>query len=217
MTSQVEHTRIADRQRTTTVRDVTYDLLRAYGLTTIFGNLGSTEQPFLAELPLGLPVHPRAPGGLGRRDGRRLRAGDARAGARQPPHRRRPRERDGQPPHRVPEQDAAHHHLRSADARDAAARAVSHERRADHVAAPVGQVGVSARAGAGRAGRVHARDRDGPPAACRAGVPLAAARRLGQAGRRAGRRADRRHAGRAGSRAPARSSPTRSARVLARS
>jgi len=51
MTSQVEHTRIADRQRTTTVREVTYDLLRAYGLTTIFGNVGSTEEPFLASFP----------------------------------------------------------------------------------------------------------------------------------------------------------------------
>src|SRR4051794_350811 len=34
-----------------TVRDVTYDLLRAYGLTTIFGNVGSTEQPFLQDFP----------------------------------------------------------------------------------------------------------------------------------------------------------------------
>ena len=33
------------------VRDVTYDLLRAYGLTTIFGNPGSTEQPFLQNFP----------------------------------------------------------------------------------------------------------------------------------------------------------------------
>src|SRR6201991_4588828 len=36
---------------TTTVRDVTYDLLRAYGLTTVFGNPGSTEQPFLQDFP----------------------------------------------------------------------------------------------------------------------------------------------------------------------
>ena len=127
-------------------------------------------------LPLGLPVRPRAPGGLGRRDGRRLRAGDARAGARQPPHRRRRRERDGQPGHRVPEQDAAHRHRRPADARDAAARAVSHERRANGAAAAVGQVGASTRAGAGRAGRVHARDRDGSPTARGTGVPVAAAR-----------------------------------------
>ena len=34
-----------------TVRSVTYDLLRSLGLTTVFGNPGSTEQPFLAEFP----------------------------------------------------------------------------------------------------------------------------------------------------------------------
>ena len=37
----------------TTVRDVTYDLLRAHGLTTIFGNVGSTEETFLASFPSG--------------------------------------------------------------------------------------------------------------------------------------------------------------------
>ena len=36
----------------TTVRDVTYELLRAHGLTTIFGNLGSTEETFLANFAL---------------------------------------------------------------------------------------------------------------------------------------------------------------------
>src|SRR3954452_3438872 len=34
-----------------TVCDVTYNLLRKLGLTTIFGNPGSTEQPFLKNLP----------------------------------------------------------------------------------------------------------------------------------------------------------------------
>lgn len=34
-----------------TVRDVTYELLRAHGLTTIFGNPGSNELPFLAGMP----------------------------------------------------------------------------------------------------------------------------------------------------------------------
>src|SRR4051794_23604640 len=34
-----------------TVRDATYELLRTYGLTTIFGNVGSTEQPFLERFP----------------------------------------------------------------------------------------------------------------------------------------------------------------------
>lgn len=34
-----------------TVYDATYSLLRALGLTTIFGNPGSTEQPFLKNFP----------------------------------------------------------------------------------------------------------------------------------------------------------------------
>ena len=34
-----------------TVRSVTYDLLRSLGLTTVFGNPGSTEEPFLQEFP----------------------------------------------------------------------------------------------------------------------------------------------------------------------
>lgn len=35
----------------TTVHSVTYDLLRSLGLTTVFGNPGSTEQPFLQDFP----------------------------------------------------------------------------------------------------------------------------------------------------------------------
>jgi benzoylformate decarboxylase len=34
-----------------TVREVTFELLRAHGMTTIFGNPGSTELPMLAEFP----------------------------------------------------------------------------------------------------------------------------------------------------------------------
>ncbi|MER7166156.1 benzoylformate decarboxylase [Micromonospora sp. NPDC000207] len=34
-----------------TVRDTTYDLLRSLGLTTVFGNPGSTEEPFLQDFP----------------------------------------------------------------------------------------------------------------------------------------------------------------------
>ncbi|WP_155762970.1 hypothetical protein [Mycobacterium colombiense] len=34
-----------------TVWDVTYDLLRSLGLTTVFGNPGSTEQTFLKNFP----------------------------------------------------------------------------------------------------------------------------------------------------------------------
>ena len=35
----------------TTVREATIDLLRALGMTTVFGNPGSTEEPFLKEFP----------------------------------------------------------------------------------------------------------------------------------------------------------------------
>ncbi len=34
-----------------TVHEVTYDLLRKLGLTTVFGNPGSTEQTFLKNFP----------------------------------------------------------------------------------------------------------------------------------------------------------------------
>jgi benzoylformate decarboxylase len=34
-----------------TVREVTYDLLRSLGLTTVFGNPGSTEETFLKNFP----------------------------------------------------------------------------------------------------------------------------------------------------------------------
>jgi benzoylformate decarboxylase len=34
-----------------TVRDVTYQLLRELGVTTIFGNVGSTEETFLKDFP----------------------------------------------------------------------------------------------------------------------------------------------------------------------
>src|SRR5438045_3538395 len=34
-----------------TVREATYDLLRRHGMTTIFGNPGSTELPMLADFP----------------------------------------------------------------------------------------------------------------------------------------------------------------------
>src|ERR1700754_1469985 len=37
--------------RVKTVQDVTYDLLRALDLTTVFGNPGSTEETFLKDFP----------------------------------------------------------------------------------------------------------------------------------------------------------------------
>src|SRR5438270_13237094 len=34
-----------------TVREATYELFRAHGMTTVFGNPGSTELPMLADFP----------------------------------------------------------------------------------------------------------------------------------------------------------------------
>lgn len=42
---------VATMTEQSTVRSVTYDLLRTLGLTTVFGNPGSTEQPFLQDFP----------------------------------------------------------------------------------------------------------------------------------------------------------------------
>jgi benzoylformate decarboxylase len=42
---------MSDKQKSLTVYQATYDLLRKLGMTTIFGNPGSTEQPFLKNFP----------------------------------------------------------------------------------------------------------------------------------------------------------------------
>ena len=42
---------MSEKQMSLTVYQATYDLLRKLGLTTIFGNPGSTEQPFLKNFP----------------------------------------------------------------------------------------------------------------------------------------------------------------------
>ena len=73
----------------TSVRDAAFELFRDRGMTTIFGNPGSTELPMLAPLPGGLPLRARPAGGRRRRDGRRLRAGERLGHARQPAHRAR--------------------------------------------------------------------------------------------------------------------------------
>ncbi len=59
----------------TTIRDLTYDLLRQHGITTIFGNPGSNELPFLEDFPSDLRYILALHEGRGHRHGRRLRAG----------------------------------------------------------------------------------------------------------------------------------------------
>ena len=60
---------MSDNTKALTVHDATYNLLRKLGLTTIFGNPGSTEQPFLKNFP---PDCTRSAGGDRRGYGRRL-------------------------------------------------------------------------------------------------------------------------------------------------
>jgi hypothetical protein len=40
-----------ERQRTTGVREVTRDLLRAWGVATVLGNVGSTEETVPKDFP----------------------------------------------------------------------------------------------------------------------------------------------------------------------
>ena len=49
----------------TTVREATFDFLRRQGMTTVFGNPGSTELPFLDAVPGRLPLRARAARGRG--------------------------------------------------------------------------------------------------------------------------------------------------------
>ena len=64
-----------------TVREATFDLFRAHGMTTVFGNPGSTELPMLRDFPedFRYVLGPARGGGGGH--GRRLRPGE-RAGSR---------------------------------------------------------------------------------------------------------------------------------------
>ena len=56
------------------VHEVTYDLLRELGLTTVFGNPGSTEQTFLKNFPDDFTYVLGLAGGVGTGHGRRVRA-----------------------------------------------------------------------------------------------------------------------------------------------
>src|SRR5262245_65766863 len=44
-------TEVGESRALTTVREAAFDLFRAHGMTTIFGNPGSTELPMLANFP----------------------------------------------------------------------------------------------------------------------------------------------------------------------
>ena len=148
-------------------------------MTTIFGNPGSTELPLFRDFPddfryvLGLQEVGR------RRHGRRLRAGHAQRGVRQPAFGGRRRPRDGQHLHRLSEPHAAGHHRRPAGALDPAVRAVPVRHAGDQAARTVREVEQRAGARRGRAGRDRARLLPGDAAAVRADVRLDSGRRLG--------------------------------------
>jgi hypothetical protein len=55
-----------------TIHDVTYDLLRSLGLTTVFGNPGSTEQTFLQRSPDDFTYVLALAGTVSARHGRRI-------------------------------------------------------------------------------------------------------------------------------------------------
>ncbi len=100
-----------------TVREATFDLFRAHGMTTIFGNPGSTELPMLADFPedfryiLGLQELVV----VGMADGYAQATG--RPDPRQPAYRAGGRQRRRRDLQRAGQQVAAGHHRRAAGPR----------------------------------------------------------------------------------------------------
>jgi hypothetical protein len=72
-----------------TARDVTYQLLREFGLTTICGNVGSTEETFLKDFPSDFRCVLALQESSVIRDGRRLCSGHGSVSFGEPPHRSR--------------------------------------------------------------------------------------------------------------------------------
>ena len=110
-----------------TVREATFDLFRAHGMTTIFGNPGSTELPMLRDFPedftyvLGLQELVV----VGMADGYAQATGPP--DTRQPPHRTGRRQRRRRDLQRPGEQVAARHHRRPAGARAGLDRGQPHQ------------------------------------------------------------------------------------------
>ena len=191
--------------RMTTVREATFDFLRRQGMTTVFGNPGSTELPFLEQFPDDFRYV------LGLHEGVAVGVADGFAQA------------SGRPAlvnlHTAPgvgngmggdvqrpgQQVAAGDHRRAAGALadDAAGAADQPRRRAD--AAPAREVELRAAARRGRPARDRARDPPGGAAAARPGVRLDPDGRLAGGGRRGRDRAPARRATSAAARAPTRS------------
>ena len=174
-----------------TVRDAVFEMFRERGMTTIFGNPGSTELPMLADYPsdfryvLGL----QEAVAVGMADGYAQASGIDHP--RQPPHRPRRRQRHGGDLQRPGQPLAAAGHGRPAGALadDAAGQPDQPRRRAD--AAPAREVELRAAARRGRAPRARPRHPPGGAAAAGPRVRLDPDGRLGRRGRPAGRAAPR--------------------------
>src|SRR6202046_1944751 len=155
-----------------TVRSVTYDLLRSLGLTTVFGNPGSTEETFLQEFPDDFRYV------LALQEASAIAMADAFAQVT-----RRPAlvnlhtsagggnamgnlgaAHHGKPPLFAPPGQAARDAERGG--------AVPGQPRGHHDAGAVGEVVLRAVPGAGCARGVHAGLRDGAAAAGRSGLPV---------------------------------------------
>ncbi len=118
------------------VREATLELFRAHGMTTIFGNPGSTELPMLRDLPddftyvLGLQEQAV----VGMADG--YAPGERAPDPREPAHRARASERGRRDRHRAGQQGAARHHRRPAGARPDHPRGAAHQPRRHVVPQP---------------------------------------------------------------------------------
>ncbi len=168
----------------TTVHDAAYEVLRSFGMTTIFGNPGSNELTFLDDFPDGLPLRPDPAGRCRRGDGRRLLAVDRRPGPGQPPRRRRSRPGDGCAGQLAALRHAAGHPQRPAGTVPGHPRGAADERRRDQLAETAGQGQL--RSAVGGDGPRHPRPRRPPrdERADRARFRLGPARRLARRGRR---------------------------------
>ena len=172
---------VQDTDITMTVRAAVLDLLRAFGMTSIFGNPGSTELPLFREFPQGLPLRARPAGSGRRRHGGRLCAGDAQRRLRQSAFRGGRGSRDGQHLHRVPESHAARHHRGPAGALDPPVRPVPVFGPGHGASEAVREMELRAGARRGRSARHRARLLHRDAAAARTGAGFDSGRRLGEA------------------------------------
>jgi hypothetical protein len=125
-----------------TVWAATYDLLRALGLTTIFGNPGSTEQPFLKNFPDDFQYI------LGLQEATVVAVADAYAQATGRPalvnlHSGWHRQRQVQHLDRFSKQDSVGHHRRPANPRDAYRQPLIVQQGRNASAQALGEMGLS--------------------------------------------------------------------------